>query len=366
LTSWDDIVRPDLEGLKPYQPGLRASEVRARTGRDRVIKLSSNESPYGPFPSALEAIRVIAPRLNRYPDGSARALREKIAARVGAEASQVVVSSGSNELLRLIAQVVLRPGDEVVYAWPSFVVYPMVCGMFGVKGVPVPLRDGVHDIDAMLAAITPKTKLLFLCNPNNPTGTIYGRDAFARVLAEVPPHVLVVVDEAYFEFVTAEDHPNGMDAFDGERPLVVARTFSKIYALAGARVGYAAMPRPLAEAIDKVREPFNVNTMAQAAAYYSIDDDSEVRRRRASNQEQKTYLYSGFDRLGIRYLPSQTNFIWVQTEQPVEAFEALLAEGVIVRGFGAVPALRVTTPSPEDAPAVLRAFEAAAERLGSF
>jgi histidinol-phosphate aminotransferase len=364
--AWDELIRPDLEGLSPYQPGLRASEVRERTGRERVIKLSSNESPYGPFPSALEALRVVAPRLNRYPDGSARALREKLAARLGVEAEQVVVSSGSNELLRLIAQVVLRPGDEVVYAWPSFVVYPMVCTMFGVKSVPVPLVEGCHDLDAMLAAVTDHTRLLFLCNPNNPTGTVYRRHEFKRFLDAVPEHVLVVVDEAYLEFVVDPMFPDTMDSFDGERPLVVARTFSKIYSLAGLRVGYGALPAPLARAVDKVREPFNVNSVAQIAAYYSLDDEAEVRRRRAENQEQKTYLYSGFDRLGIRYLPSETNFVWVETDKPVEAFDALLAEGVIVRGFGAVPALRVTIPSAKDAPAVVAAFEAAAERLGSF
>jgi histidinol-phosphate aminotransferase len=364
--SWDDIIRRDLEGLEPYRPGLRASEVRERTGRERVIKLSSNESPLGPFPSAIAAMEAVAPRLNRYPDGSARALRQKIASRLGITAEEVVVGSGSNEILRLIAQAVLTPDAEVVYPWPSFVVYPMVCGIFGVKGVAVPLKDGVHDVDAMLAAITEKTKLLFLCNPNNPTGTIYGRKAFEKVLAEVPEHVLVVVDEAYFEFVTSADYPDGMEAFGGERPLVVARTFSKIYGLAGARVGYAACPKPLATAIDAIREPFNVNSLAQAAAYYSIDDDAEVRRRRASNQEQKTYLYSGFDRLGIEYLPSETNFIWVKTAKPAEAFEALLAEGVIVRSFGPAEALRVTIPSAEDAPAVVAAFETAVARLGSF
>ncbi len=364
--SWDAIIRPDLAGLEPYRPGLRASEVRERTGRERVIKLSSNESPYGPFPSAVAAIASIAPRLNRYPDGSSRALRRKLASGLGISAEEVVVGAGSNELLRLIAQAVLTPGDEVVYAWPSFVVYPMVCGTFGVTAVPVPLKDGVHDVDAMLAAVGKRTKLMFLCNPNNPTGTIYGREAFAKVLAGVPEHVLVVVDEAYFEFVTSAEYPNGMEAFDGERPLVVARTFSKIYGLAGARVGYAAVPKPLAAAVDAIREPFNVSSLAQAAAHYSIDDEAEVRRRRASNQEQKAYLYSSFDRLGIRYLPSEANFVWVVTERPVEAFEALLAEGVIVRGFGAADALRVTVPSAEDAPAVAAAFEAVVGRLGSL
>jgi histidinol-phosphate aminotransferase len=364
--SWDEIIRADLAGRAPYRPGLRASEVRERTGRERVIKLSSNEWPGGPFPSAVEAVQAVAPRLNRYPDGAARTLRKRLAERLGIDGAQVAVGSGSNELLRLIAQAVLVPGDEVVYPWPSFVVYPMVCAMFGVKGVAVPLKDGVHDIDAMLAAVNAKTKMLFLCNPNNPTGTIYGKKAFAKVLAKVPSHVLVVADEAYFEFATDPDYPDAMASFDGERPLVVARTFSKIYALAGARVGYAAMPRQLAEAIDKVREPFNVSAPAQAAAYYSLEDDAEVGRRRATNEEQKALLYAAFDRLAVGYLPSQANFVWALTAKSAEAFEALIEEGVIVREFGAAGALRVTTPLPEDTPAVIAAFEAVSDRLGGL
>ncbi|MDH4140535.1 MAG: aminotransferase class I/II-fold pyridoxal phosphate-dependent enzyme, partial [Coriobacteriia bacterium] len=224
----------------------------------------------------------------------------------------------------------------------------------------------VHDLDAMLAAVTDKTRILFLCNPNNPTGTIYRRAEFEDFLGKVPRHVLVVVDEAYFEFVTDPEYPDGLAYFDGERPLVVLRTFSKIYSLAGLRIGYGIMPKPLVEAVHKVREPFNVNSVAQTAAYHSLGEDAEVERRRRENQEQKTYIYSCFDRLGVRYVPSETNFVYLMTDKPVEVFEALLLEGVIARDFGTAPALRLGIGTPEDTKIVCAAFEKVVQKLGGI
>jgi histidinol-phosphate aminotransferase len=364
--SWDRLIREELEGLSPYTPGLREEQVRERAGRDDICKLSSNEHPDGPVPSAIEAMRAELGGLNRYPEGAAVALREKLATRFDVSSDQVLVGAGSNELLRLLAQVVLRPGDEVVYAWPSFVVYPMVTNIFQAAHVKVPLAPGeVHDLSAMAAAITGRTRIVFLCNPNNPTGTIYHRAEFEEFLAAVPPHVLVVVDEAYYEFVTDAGYPDGLDYFDGVRPLVVLRTFSKIYSLAGLRVGYGFAPAALVRAVDCVREPFNVNTLAQVAALASLDDEAEVSRRRAENQEQKTYLYSSFDRLGITWVPSEANFVYVMTERPVEVFDALLEQGVIVRDFGTAPALRVGIGSPEETRRTVEAFEAVVSRLGS-
>ncbi len=367
MRSWESLIRAELEPMVPYAPGLRGSEVRERCGRDRICKLSSNEHPAGPFRLAIRAMEAVLPELNRYPDGGCRALRRKLSEGLNFPFENVVVGSGSNEILRLIAQALLRPGDETVFAWPSFVVYPMVTQMFGATGVKVPLKEGeVHDLDAMLAAITDKTRIVFLCNPNNPTGTIYHREEFERFLGQVPEHVLVVADEAYFEFVTDPDYPDALTYVDLERPLVVLRTFSKIYSLAGLRVGYGVMPIPLAQAIDKVREPFNVNTVGQVAAYYSLGDDAEVRRRRDENQEQKTYLYSCFDRLGLEYVPSQTNFIYLKTQRPVEVFEALLGEGIIARDFGNAPSLRLGIGTPEDTQATIAAFEAVAAKLGTL
>lgn len=366
LVNWDQMIRTELEGLVPYAPGLREEEVRERSGRDDICKLSSNESPYGPFPAAIKAMQAELDGLNRYPEGASQALHEKLSARHGVPAERIMVGNGSNELLRLIGQVVLRPGDEVVYPWPSFVVYPTVTQMFGALKVPVPLVDGVHyDLDAILAAVTDRTRIVFLCNPNNPTGTIYTREAFESFLERLPAHVLLVLDEAYFEFATDPAYPDGLTYFDGKRPIVVLRTFSKIYALAGVRVGYGFAPEPLRHAIDCVREPFNVNSVAQAGAAAALDDDAEVGRRRIENQEQKAYLYSGFDRLGIEWVPSETNFVWVKTERPVEVFEGLLEEGVIVRRFGTTPALRVGVGTPEDSRRTIEAFEAVIARLGS-
>jgi len=365
--DWDQMIREELGTLVPYAPGLREEQVRQRSGRDDICKLSSNEHPAGPFPGAIAAMERELPSLNRYPEGASLALKEKLAAKHGVAVDQIMVGNGSNELLRLIAQAVVRPGDEVVYAWPSFIVYPMVTTMFGAVHVRVPLdADETHDLDAMLAAVTERTRIVFLCNPNNPTGTYYSRDAFDRFVEHLPGHVLLVLDEAYFEFVTAGDYPDGMTYFDGEQPIVVLRTFSKIYSLAGLRVGYGFAPRPLVHALDCIREPFNVNSVAQAAATASLDDEGEVARRRAENQEQKTYLYSGFDRLGISWVPSEANFVWIKTKRPVEVFEALLEEGVIVRGFGTVPALRVGIGTPEDSRRTIEAFEAAVARLGSI
>ncbi|KAF0208014.1 MAG: histidinol-phosphate transaminase [Actinomycetota bacterium] len=365
--SRDELIRPDLEPLVAYAPGLRASQVRERSGKDVVLKLSSNEHPCGPVPLAVTAMEAVLHRLNRYPDGACVALTRKLSEQLGVPVESIVVTNGSNELLRILAQVVLRPGDEVVFPWPSFIVYPMVTALFGATAVRVSLTadDGL-DLDAMLAAITPATRLVFLCNPNNPTGTIYGREAFERFLASVPPHVLVCVDEAYFEFVTHESYPDGLAYFDGERPIVVTRTFSKIYSLAGLRVGYGIMPASFVQAVNKVREPFNVNTVGQIAAYYSLEDEAEVARRRKENQEQKVYLYSCFDRLGVKYALSETNFVYFHTKKPVEVFEALLEEGVIVRDFGNAPALRVGIGTPEDTQLTIAALQTVAARLGSI
>jgi histidinol-phosphate aminotransferase len=365
--DFDELIRPELTSLVAYAPGLRASDVRRRAGVDEIHKLSSNENPYGPVSAALEAMRAVIPHLNVYSDGSARALRRRLAEHLDVSADNITVSNGSNELLRILAQIVLRPGDECVFAWPSFVVYPMVTQLMGATAIKVPLTDSlVHDLDAMAAAITDRTRLLFLCNPNNPTGTIYTRKQFDAFIGKVPDNVLVVIDEAYFEYVCDDAYPNGLDDFDPDGRICVLRTFSKIYSLAGARIGYGVLPTALVPAANKVREPFNVNTVAQVGAYYSLSDGSEVERRRRENQEQKTYLYSCFDRLGISYVPSETNFVYIKTEKPVEVFEALLSKGVIVRDFGTAPALRVGVGAPEDTDATVAAIEAAVASLGSL
>jgi histidinol-phosphate aminotransferase len=243
----------------------------------------------------------------------------------------------------------------------------MVTQMFGATAVKVPLDDAhTHDLDAMLAAITERTRLLFLCNPNNPTGTIYRSQAFDHFMANVPEHVVVVVDEAYYEFVTDSEYPDTLADFDGERPLAVLRTFSKMYSLAGARIGYGALPTALATATHQVREPFNVNSVAQVGAFYSLGDDAEVQRRRTENAAQRDVLCECFERLAISYAPSQTNFVYFTTTKPREVFEALLAEGIIARDFGTAPALRIGVGTPEDTEYVCAAFESVVDTLGGI
>jgi histidinol-phosphate aminotransferase len=361
------LIRPEFEPMRPYEPGLREEQVRERSGRDRILKLSSNEHPAGPFPAAVAAMHAAMAELNRYPEGGCEALRDRLASHWGQPAANIVVTAGSNELLRLIGQATTRPGDEIVFAWPSFVVYPMVTQMFGATAVRVPLTaDKRHDLPAMANAITPRTRGVYLCNPNNPTGTIYSREEFDEFVAAVPRDVLLVLDEAYFEFVEDPSYPDGLDYFDGARRIAVCRTFSKMYSLAGLRVGYGFLPTELAQAVDKIREPFNVNTLAQVAAAASLDDQHEVARRKYENREQKTYLYSCFDRLGISYVPSHTNFVYFMTERPVEVFEELLREGVIARDLGGAPALRLGVGTPDDTKATIAAYEAVVERLGSI
>jgi histidinol-phosphate aminotransferase len=361
--DWNALIRPEIAPMVPYAPGLRASEVRERSGRSVIRKLSSNESSYGPYPAAVAGMTAVLPHLNRYPDGAARALKRRLSEHVGVEERYLAVTNGSNELLSLIAQAVLDPCDEVVFAWPSFVVYPICTAVMGATAVKVPLTDGhVHDLPAMLEAITDRTKLVFLCNPNNPTGTIYDRQAFEEFLDHVPDHVLVVVDEAYFEFVESREYPNSIDYFDGTRPLAVLRTFSKIYGLAGIRVGYGALPPEMVAAIDKVREPFNVSTVGQVGAYYSLEDDAETTARRAENREQRALLCAALDELGVAYAPSSTNFVYALFNEPQEVFNKLLGEGVIVRDFGTAPALRIGIGTPDDTRATVAALRHALGR----
>ncbi len=363
--DYDALIRPELEPMRPYTPGLRASEVRERSGRDDVRKLSSNENPYGPVPGALAGMQAVLGRLNVYPDGAARALKRRICQHLGVAEENLVVGNGSNELLRIVAQAVSPRETSASSRGRASWSIRWSCQLMGATEIRVPLGGGeMHDLVAMADAITDRTKLVFLCNPNNPTGTIYSRAEFETFLERVPEHVLVVVDEAYFEYATSPEYPDGLAYFDGVRPLGVLRTFSKIYSLAGARVGYGVLPAQVVSAMNKIREPFNVNTVAQVGAYYSLDDQAEVRRRRDENQAQKALLYSCFDRLGVSYVPSETNFVYVHTEKPVEVFQALLSQGVIVRDFGTAPALRVGVGSPEDTRATVAAFEAVVAKLG--
>lgn len=346
------ICRREIDNLKPYQPGKPISEVKRQLELEDVIKLASNECPYPPFPEAVEAVKKFLPQLNRYPDTNCTLLKERLSHYLKVSPSQLVLGNGSNELVRLIANVVLNPKEEVVMATPSFIVYPTVVKIMGALPREIPLKDFRHDLIAMLKAVGKKTKAVFICNPNNPTGSIVTREEVEKFLEQISDDVVVVFDEAYYDYVENSDYVSGLEYFGAGKTIVVLRTFSKIYGLAGCRIGYGIAPKFLVSAINKVREPFNVNAVAQVAAASSLEGQEELKRRKKLNSENRRYLYGEFSRLGLKYVPTEANFILVDVgTSSREVMERLLREGVIVRSgdvFGYPTSLRVTIGSGEE------------------
>jgi len=347
-----DLLRRGLEGLVPYEPGRPISVVEKELGIEEAIKLASNESPYKPFPTVIEAMQRAVLDVNRYPDGGCTFLREKLADKHGVSPSMIMVGSGSNELLRLLANVLLNPEDEAVMANPSFIVYPTVVKLMNATPVEVPLKDYRHGLQSMAGAVTERTKIVFICNPNNPTGTIVTRDEVEAFMAKIPQDVVVVMDEAYYELVRDRDYPDGIDYINGERPVVVFRTFSKVYGLAGCRIGYGIAPEFLVQAVNKVREPFNVGTVAQVGAFVSLDCTAEVEERSLLNDEGLRYFYEEFTRLGLDYVPSHANFVLLDVGTDGRAISnELMKKGVIVRSgdiFGYPQHIRVSVGTPEE------------------
>jgi histidinol-phosphate aminotransferase len=348
------VLRPALSALVPYEPGKPVEEVQRELGLERVVKLASNEGPYGPFPPALAALERAQRELNRYPDGGAYRLRTALAERHDVAYENVAVGAGADGVIDCLAQATLDAGDEIVCGWPSFPSYVIDAAKLGATPIKVPLRDHRYDLEAMLDAVTPRTKLVYLCAPNNPTGTTNTRAEIAAYFDQVPDHVLTVVDQAYFEYIDDADYPDAVEEhFKAGRNVVVLRTFSKIYGLAGVRVGYGIGSADVVTAIGKVRRAFDVSTPAQEAALASLDDTPELARRRGANAEgrrrlEETLRDHGFDVAG----PAVANFVFVDAGGEGRAlFEALLREGVIVRplaGFGAPDAVRVTVGTPEE------------------
>lgn len=355
MNGW---TRDNLRHINKYRPGKRISEVREELGLEEIYKLSSNESPFPPFRSAVEAIRKAAEGLNRYPDSAAGLLKSKLAGDLCVPYENVAVGNGSNELISLLAQVVLEPGDEVIMAEPSFVVYPIATDIMAATPVKVPLKDLKHDLEAMAARVTKKTKIIFVCNPNNPTGTIVVADNVKRFIRAIPKDILVCFDEAYHEYVTDPGYQTGLGLRADYGNVIVLRTFSKIYSLAGTRVGYGVLPAEIVEAIDKVREPFNINTLAQVAARASLDDQDEVESRRRHNREQRERVQSALDRLGMRRAESQANFVYFSPGVPAaQAFEKLKEYGVIVRVLGDADFIRATLGTAKENTKLIEALE---------
>jgi len=347
------LIRPALAGLVPYEPGKPVEEVQRELGLERVVKLASNEGPYGPFPEAQEAIARTTLELNRYPDGGAWRLRSVLAELHGVRFEHVAVCAGADAVVGYVSQCLVDPGDEIVTGWPSFPSYVLDPLKLGGVPVRVPLVDERIDLEAMLAAITPRTKLVFIAAPNNPTGTTNSRAELDAYFERVPPHVLTVLDQAYFEYVEDPDYPDAIaEYFEAGRRVLVLRTFSKIFGLAGLRVGYGVGPEDVITAIGKVRRAFDVTSVGQEAALASLHVTDELERRRAANRVAMGLLEEvlrehGLDPAG----PAVANFLFVRVGDAAAANDALLRRGVIVRpsgSFGAADALRITAGTPDE------------------
>ncbi len=346
---------PELAGIVPYQPGLPIEAVQREYGLERVVKLASNEFPLPPFPEVQTVVATALGRLQRYPDGFSSDLRVAAAAHYGRGPEQITVGCGTCELLFLLAQTMLERGDEVVFAAPSFSCYRDVIAIRGAVPVAVPLRDFTHDLEAMAAAVTPKTKIVFVCNPNNPTGTYLPSAEVRRLVEAVPDDVLVVIDEAYIEFVAADDREASLGIQRDHDNVVVLRTFSKIYGLCGLRTGLGICASQVREALDKVRQPFNVNLLGQLAAIEALKHQDQVALRRETNARLRQSMADWLGERGRPTVPSESNFMLVGIEglrvPQDQVCRELLTRGVILRDGNAlgIPGwARVTVGTEEE------------------
>lgn len=344
--------KPGIETIKAYQGGKPIEEVKRELGISDIIKLASNENPLGPSPLAMQAIQEVSQQVHFYPDGNAYYLKADLATHLGVSEDQLILTNGSNEVLQLVGETYLGPGDEVIYAEGAFVVYKLVTTVCGATPVVVPMQNDTHHLPSMAAAITDKTKAIFIANPNNPTGTMVTAAETAHFLAQVPENVLVIFDEAYFEYVTHPDYPQTMPYVMEERNFIITRTFSKIYGLAGLRIGYGIAPPTIIATMNSVRQPFNCNAVAQAAARAALKDTDYVQKSQELNAAGKVFLYAAFDKLGLRYIKTEGNFIMVFVNQPgADLADSMMKEGVIVRemaDYGYPDAIRVTIGKQEE------------------
>jgi histidinol-phosphate aminotransferase len=353
----DTFFNPAVRDLVPYEPGKPIEEVQRELGLERVVKLASNEGPFGPFPEALDALAAAAGELNRYPDGGAYRLRAALAERHGVRFEEIALGAGADGVVDALSQASLAPGDEIVCGWPSFPSYVIDAKKLGAVARTVPLTEGRYDLDAMLEAVTRRTKLVYVCHPNNPTGTMNTREELDRYFERAPEHVVTVLDQAYFEYVDDPDYPDGIEEYvKAGRRTIVLRTFSKIFGLAGLRVGYGVGPAELATAIGKVRRAFDITSAAQVAALASLEAPGaaqELERRRKLNAAGRPAIEQGLRQHGFESTgPAVANFVFAEVgDDSRPLFEQLLREGVIVRptaSFGAPGGIRVTVGTPEE------------------
>jgi histidinol-phosphate aminotransferase len=354
-----------LERMPHYEAGLHEDAAREAFGAEDIVKLASNESPWGPHPAVVEAIAAAASRLNRYPDQYSKRLRRRIAQRFEVEPSQVAIGNGSCELLLAAAEALCEPGDEILFAWPSFSIYPHLAALTGAREIRVPLAEGyVHDLDAMLTEITAATQLVCVNNPNNPTGTHLPASRIAAFLEEVPQHVTVALDEAYIEFQTNDDPDDTVDFLKRFPNVVLLRTFSKVYGLAGLRCGYALGSAKFRAAVDAVRQPFSVNELAQVAGAEALMHGDDVLGRVERTIVERVFVEEGARDLGLDPPDSQANFSWIPLgdHDEAEVIQRLGERGIVVRGgtsLGGPGHIRVTYGTRGENERFLEALEEA-------
>jgi histidinol-phosphate aminotransferase len=347
-----NLARKGILKIEFYVPGKSIEEVQKEFGLKRWVKLASNENLLGPSPKAIAAIRKELPSIYLYPEGPCTVLRKALAGKLGISEKMVVISNGADNLILMIANAFVNEGDEVMMADPTFSVYTNVAQIMGGKPIKVKLKDFTHDLESMSKKVNQRTKLVFVCNPNNPTGTAVSLEAFNHFLSKLPKRVIVVLDEAYGDFAEDAFYPNGLDYIKERKQVIVLRTFSKLYGLAGLRIGYALGRDDLVDCLYQVRDPFPVHRLAQVAALAALNDEDHAIRSIELVYEGKRYLYKELDRMGLFYVPSQANFIFIDFERDSgEIFQALLKEGIIIRPgkvWGYPTFARVTIGRTED------------------
>ena len=352
MTDFLKLAQAGILGLQPYQPGKPIEELERELGITGAVKLASNENPRGLSPQVAAALTQAERELPRYPDGGAILLKQRLEAFLGVEQSRITVGNGSNDVLELLGRVFLGPETESIISEHAFVVYPLVARVLGATLVEIPAKDYSQDLEATLSAVTERTRMIFIANPNNPTGTWVSKSALTGFLDQVLDDIIVVLDEAYFEYVAEPEYPNGLDFIGQHDNLVVIRTFSKAYGLAGLRIGFAISHPDIADLMNRIRQPFNVNSMSLAAALVALDDQDYVKETVRLNAEGMVFLTQACDEIGMGYIPSVGNFLTIDIGgDAARVYEALLLKGVIVRligVYGLPNHLRVTIGLPEE------------------
>jgi histidinol-phosphate aminotransferase len=353
------MIKPPehIKTIKPYVPGKPLQELERELGIEGSVKLASNENPLGPSPLAVRALLRGMKELNRYPDGSCYYLRNALSGKLNIDPEELIFGNGSNELIELAVRTYLGPGDEAIMAHPSFVVYSIIVQAVKGKSIIVPLKEWRHDLTAMASKITAKTRMIFIANPNNPTGTINTKTELDSFMRKVPDNVLVIVDEAYCEYVSSPEYADTLTYLKKKKNILILRTFSKMYGLAGLRIGYGISHKKITSEMNKVRQPFNVNSLAQAAALAALEDTRHIENSRKTNEKGKHYLYKNLKALKINFIPTEANFIYITFPEDIvlKLHDKLLRDGVIIRPMGPASA-RITIGLPGENRRLIKAL----------